>query len=458
MSGEKVVATQVAATVIPAAAPSIGVGAALAPVLTVAGVVVGAVVVAAGAVVLTRAAMSGLVWLGDSLEDSYQTWAAQQEKLDEWEAVYAKVVACNARLKRVRGRLADSGGGDLPGPISPAGLPRFKVDQMCADVERHIRRAEATMLQRATDEAIRRIPAGQRNPATGRLAERLRTRMADHARRGAVASPVPSPPVPSRPVRGTGGGDFVPMVEAILGGLDPEATAAECTEALTIAGRVTGTDDMTAAKVQMDALYLRVGEINRAAVTRRADADRAARYLEGLRPDLGSHGLISPARLAHQAELRQSLEDVVAGRRRMDGTLAGRAEDARAEAQVMADQLLIRETWRAALADLGYVTTVEEPKAGSGFAAMTVRHASWDGAGARVVVAKDETRAVFLEPGNDQQLLQWARDVMEINRKAFAERGVVLGEIRHTPIEETTTGKSTEERRLQPPKERKRSR
>ncbi|WP_306213502.1 hypothetical protein [Actinoplanes sp. RD1] len=457
MSGEKVVATQVAATVVPAAAPSIGLGAALAPALTVAGVAVGAVVVAAGAVVLTRAAMSGLVWLGDHLEESYQTWAAQQEQLDEWAGTYAKVVACNARLSRVRGRLADSGGGDLPGPINPAGLPRYKVDQMCAEVERHVRRVEATMVQRATDEAIRRIPAGARPPGADQLAERLRTRMADHARRG--VSPPPASVTPVRPT--AGGNSFTPMVEAIIGGLDPEATTAECAEVLTIAGRVTGAGDITTAKMQMDALYLTVGRINRSTATRRADADRAARYLAGLRPDVSSHGLISPARLAHQAELRRSLEEVVAGRRELDGTLAGRAEDALAELRETTEQLLIREAWRAALADLGYVTSVEEQPAGAGFAAMTVTRESWAGAGARVVVAKDETRAVFAAPGDEQQQRQWAKDVMDINRAVFAERGVVLGEIHSTGLKEPAVrskaagGTKAEEPRLRKPIERK---
>jgi hypothetical protein len=419
------IATQVAATVVPAAAPTAGLGAALAPTLMIAGTVVGAVVVAAGAVVLTRAAMSGLARLGDHVEESHRTWAAQQAQLDDWEATYAKVVASNARLNRVRGRLSRSGGGDLPGPISPAGLigrPREKVDELCAEVDRHVLLAEQILLQRAVDDAIRQIPAGARAASTGRLAERLRTRMAGRTQPAGPAAPMP---VPSP----RGGSDLTGTVEAVVAGVEQDATAADCAKILAIAGRVTAAGP-GAAKAHLDDLYLTVNQVNQAAVARRTGADRAARYLEGLRGEVNSVDLIAPERLAHHAGLRRSLQDVVDGEREFDSTLAGRAEDALAEVREMAEQLLKREAWRAVLGDLGYTTTVDEQAAGTHFAAMTVKHKDWARPGVRLVVAGDETRAVVT--GDAAQLRKWATDVMKIDRKEFADRGVELGRIQTT--------------------------
>ena len=466
MSGGKVIGAQVAVSVVPAASTTAASAAALAPVVAVAGVVIAAAVVAAGAVVLTRAAMSGLAWVGDRLEEDYVKWEAQQHQLDEWEAAYAKAVACNARLSRTRARAARGAGGDgdLPGPISPVGRSLREIEELCTQAQGRILAVEDRLAAEAVDRAIAGLPARSGTDATQLLARRLKER-------NAKRRPAAAPAAPAAPASAVPGAPFRPMVGKVVDKLDGDADADQCAEVLELAARVeeAGTDQR-AAKRWLDALYLTIGQINEAVANRRDTADAAARLLEGLRADVTTGGLIAPERLAHHEDVRRRLSDVVAGDRELDAGLLASAQDAQAEVAAMTEQLLIRESWRATLAELGYDVTLEPQRAGTGLVAMTMTRPEWGGSTARMVVEGTESRAFFTQPGDDAQLRKWANDLMAIKRAGFADRGVELGELKVTrpapPVENEQAAaaplvedeEAAEEERLPEPKRKEQGR
>jgi hypothetical protein len=119
---------------------------------------------AATAVLLTRAAMSGLVKFSDAIEASTAAWKHAEADADAWEEAVLAVASCNARIKslgsalRKRGGLdGDDGDGGFPGPLSPAGKTVGELRTWCEDTSRLLERHEAKLPGLAAQQATQAL-------------------------------------------------------------------------------------------------------------------------------------------------------------------------------------------------------------------------------------------------------------------------------------------------------------
>jgi hypothetical protein len=342
-----------------AAAAHVGAHAALAAV----GTGVFAVGAAAGAVVITRAVMSGMVTFSDRLKADTAAWLQAHESSEAWNEAVLAVAARNARI-RVLGaelRKADSTGDDggLPDPISPAARSVPDLRQWCEDTDQRLQRAEQKLAALANEAALRtliRMPGG-----TGLVAY------------------VP-PPMDLQPCYSAAKPPAWPDDEAAQAELTAR-TGAGVTRELGLLPRDVAADDYrrvlhaaaqarkaaadgkaTLADVWHQDLHVLVVTARENAELRRAETLDAARYLEAL--DAAGMGLTAgdeaaassaapPADDAALAHLRRRLAAVLAGEKLSDDLRAD-AEDAMITARTRAEDTLVRTQLRTLLKEMNY--------------------------------------------------------------------------------------------------------
>ena len=164
-------------SVAPGAVSSAGSSAAMAAAghsLAVAGAALGVGALAIGgaatAVMLTRAAMSGLVKFSEAIEGSTAAWKHAEASADAWEEAVLAVGTRNARIKslgralRKRGGLGDGGGG-FPGPLSPAGKTVGQLRTWCEQTDKLLSQHEERLPELAAQQAMQALA---QMPSTGR--------------------------------------------------------------------------------------------------------------------------------------------------------------------------------------------------------------------------------------------------------------------------------------------------
>jgi hypothetical protein len=157
---------------------------------------------AAGAVLLTRAALGGMIKLADGHEARTEELIRQRRDERVWQYAYADVLARNTRITRLGRQAAASPSGagpapTLPDPLDPAAaqLDLAAIQAWCRTADAALDRAGEQLAARRRAAALRPLPADEAAEATaeaallGWLAERAAGRPEPGVRDVAAAAP-----------------------------------------------------------------------------------------------------------------------------------------------------------------------------------------------------------------------------------------------------------------------------
>jgi hypothetical protein len=295
---------------------------------------------AAAAVVLTRTAMTGLVAFSDAMEAGAAAWQQQQDQVEAWDEAIVAVQARSARIRVLAS--AQPGGGNLPGPISPAGWSVAQMRAWCEMTDKALADAEEQLAGRSWKAAmgsLGTLPGGQallshvpKPVALQRCyappAERLAARRNTASRAGDLTARTAA------------------TIEKLLGDLPPDVSVADLAAVQKAAARAA----QAAAHGQAlltESWLSDAGERAAAAIKHadqhRRDALDAAVYLSALeQDDLDGHA--PPPDDGPAQRLRQQLQAVLAGAEltaelRLNAISALKAARQRAEAVFVQTQL-----------------------------------------------------------------------------------------------------------------------
>jgi hypothetical protein len=176
-------------------------------------------------------------------------------------------------------------------------------------------------------------------------------------------------------------------VERILSRLLPGVVAADHGEVVVAASRVLESVTRGEGRIRMDDLRYRVQTANDHARRRAEDAVQAASLLQPL------------AHLGVEAkDLREELNEVVAGRRPLDDALRARAVDAATALRNGADRQYVVQAVEEALAELGFSQEEGFQTAEPHNGVLQVKHGNWLAHGVRMLMddQQKELRAVVV--------------------------------------------------------------
>jgi hypothetical protein len=343
-----------------AAAAHVGAQAAL----TAIGTGVFAVGAAAGAVLITRAAMRGMVTFSERLEADATTWLEAYDSNEGWNEAVLAVAARNARIRVLGAQLRNTDGtgddGDLPDPISPAARSVPDLRRWCEGTDQRLRLAEQKLAARASEAALRTL--AQMPGGTGLVA--YVPPLVDLQPCYAAAQPPPARPADEAAhAELAARTDF--GVTAELGRLPSDVDADDYRRVLHAAAqarKVAATGKATLADVWQQDLHVLVATARENAELRRAETLDAARYLETL--DVAGMGLATGSETADTGGAPPDDDDALAHlRRRLAAVLVGEtlsdelradAEDAMITARARTEDTLVRTQLRTLLEEMNY--------------------------------------------------------------------------------------------------------
>jgi hypothetical protein len=430
-------------SVAPGAVSSAGSSAAMAAAghtLAVAGAALGVGALAIGgvatAVLLTRAAMSGLVKFSDAIEASTAAWKHAEASADAWEEAVLAVGARNARIKslgralRKRGGLGGDGGG-FPGPLSPVASTVGDLRSWCEKTDKLLNRYEERLRGLAAKQAVQALAA---MPSTGPGLVEWVPSPGSLRPMASVAAPDASRLAGSREAGSAGGG----------AGLAERIDAAVAEELRTLAGNVSPAEYpallQAAAKARqaadrgqrdvaqgwLDELRLRATKADEWARRHREAERLAAAYLTAL-DSLDSQalrGIVRPpddeAALAH---VRQGLQDVLDGAELTD-ELKKTADAVLHDAHVRAEEAFIQVNMRTILHRLNYAVTEPELSEDGEAAKFTVTGHNLGDASVVIELSEHDVMArVQAGPSgwDERRTGAWRQDWAEIERRFTAE-------------------------------------
>jgi hypothetical protein len=411
MSTGKVIAPAIAPSVVNTAAITSG----LTTAATVAGVALLAVGGAAAAVVITRAVMGGMASEAARIESAAEEWKSRQAAAEAWQEAVLDVIDRNSRIAEIRSayrrlrRTTGTAGDDpdLPAPLNPGGRPLAELRDWCDAVDARLPAAETRL-------AASTIAGGLAWLATLPGQARVKTAAEALAERHlALRSQEVPPPAPKD------GMDFPAAVDRILARLPADVTDEAYAGVVEAGAQVLAAPTATAAESWLTELRVREQQATEEAAIRRAGVRTADRYLTALRLEEISADLFPPEDTARFDTVRTRLEAVVNGTAELTAELRREAEDSVMQAQDLADSCLIRESLRAAFAELGY--TVQEPATASAAEALTFNRDDLDDHTVTVRMVNGELNADFRRAGSEDVSLidpaclrRWRQDFREL--------------------------------------------
>ena len=327
-----------------------------------------AVGAAAGAVVLTRAVMNGMVTFSERLEAGAAAAERARGAVEAWDDAVLSVAARNARIRvlgaalRKAGVAGDDGDGGLPGPIIPGAMPVAFLSQWCEHVDEQLDWAEQRLARLASEAALKTLPTmhgGQGLIAYAPPASDLRPCYAGVAPRRST-----------RPDDATGLiGRVAADVDALLATLPRDVAAEDYAHVLHAAAQARKASQVgktSLAEAWLQDLHTHVTYALKNAESRRADALAAATYLTAL--DVEAVDLVFPASVPPSGDealghLRRRLEAVLDGEK-LTGELRAEAEDALITVRGRAEDALVRAQLRSVLQDMKYDVTSAESAGG----------------------------------------------------------------------------------------------
>jgi len=355
--------------------------------------------------------------LAARLERDQARLAAEQAERERWAQAVREVATRNARIEALRAAVTGDESVEVLVPV-PLVLAKQGLDELFTWCQRTD--AELERVQRvAVERSIRRMI----------LAGVLAAGVEDRARPVATAADVLA--VESG-VSGTSAWreQISEQVQRVLTRLPAETMAVERDELSQATARVLAAPTLGEARNRLDDLRLRMGEVSRAVAARRDEAAEAAALLQPL-----AHAIAAPDGTDSVDSVRIALNDVLAGRRRLDARLRDEAVRAVTVVKEAVDRVYVQRTVTEALGELGY--TVEEgmqtmvPRGG----ALQLAHSGWPQHAVRVLVDAEgrELRAVVVRTRQDggwdsaqadeERERQWCASLRRL-RDLLEDRGI----------------------------------
>ena len=392
---------------------------------------------AATAVLLTRAAMSGLVKFSDAIEASTAAWKHAEASADAWEEAVLAVGGRNARIKslgralRKRGGLGGDGDGGFPGPLSPAGKTVGQLRTWCDETDKLLNWHEERLPGLAAKQAVQELEA---MPSTGRGLVEWVPSPGSLRPMASVAAPDASRPAGSREAGPAGGGaGLAERIDAAVadelrtlpGNVSPAEYPA-LLQAAAKARQAAARDQRDVAQGWLDELRLRATKADEWARRHREAEQLAAAYLAAL-DSLDSEalqGMVRPpddeAALAH---VRQGLQDVLDGAELTD-ELKETADAQLHGAHVRAEEAFIQVNMRNILHDLNYDVTEPVLSEDGDAAKFTVTGQNLGDASVVIELSEHDVMArVQAGPTgwSERRTEAWRQDWAEIERRFTAE-------------------------------------
>jgi hypothetical protein len=392
-------------------------GSAISSAATTVAPVLAGVAAAAGAVLLTRAALSGLAALDEKFTAMVEQRTAQEEEARRWQMTYADVLAHNARILRLR-ETARRLGPDV-GPVPPLPDPfdpqrgttptrdLVALQAWCARVQASLDAAEAQLRTARFVAACGPQPGD--TPAAVRARERLHRELARNGRlveqrrrddTGHRTSSVdPAPGRAGAAARPDAVARLRTTVDGLLSGLVDDVSPEDYVVLTTEAEAVLDAPDRGAAADALDLLFYHAQQCREAQKDRARNAAQAAEYLaaiDGPGPlPRGAEAVV--ARLHAVVADEASLDDAL--RSSADLLLRWRAKDT--------EDRYTLEAVRAAFELSGYHAVVESPVAGAR-PTLALRHET-DGPSVEFTWAGSDLAATCTD--TDPALVaRWAED------------------------------------------------
>ena len=385
---------------------------------------------AAAAVLLTRAAMSGMVKFSDTIEAGVVAWKHAEAEADAWEEAVLAVAARNARIRvlgstlRKRGGVgADDGGGDFPGPLNPAGMTVRQLRAWCERTDGELDAHENMLPGLAAQQAVQALAYMPGGKGLVTYAQRVAPlRPVERATRGDGTTParqqVTAPPSADATLAERIGAE----ISQELGTLPRDVSVADYTHVLHAAAKARQAAErghQDSAEAWLVDVRLRAEEAMQNA-QRRGDMERTAAVYLGALQSLDQEvleGIVPPPdddeAVAH---VRHGLQAVLDGADLTAGLRAD-AEHVLMGAHARAEEAFIQIQLRTVLSDLDYNVV---PAAQSGDTAQfTVGGQDLGDAVVRIELTKHEIMA-RIQPGasgwDDQRTGSWRRSWEEIQR------------------------------------------
>jgi hypothetical protein len=387
----------------------------LATAATGTGIALLAVGAAATAVVITRIAMGAIHDSGRTTVADAEEWKHLEAATEWWQGALLDVVDQNARIATIRaatrrlGRTDGSDGGpDLPDPLNPTGLAVEQLRDWCVRIGKHLDRAERELAQLTVTVGLDWL-SDQTDEDVVTAAQAL----AGHK--------IYSRPAASWPLEP----EFAEVVGQVAARLPSDVSAEDYASVLEAGAKATSVDSLAAARTWLAETRKREQDAVQRAGARREGVQSSVRYLTALRLDEISPDLFPPERLVAFAPVIARLEAVLAGTAELTPELQRAAEDARLQAQTMADECLMAETMRESLMQLGYAVTPGPPglfeATGTDWGDHAVQFDRNEGE-VTATLMRDHQPAATIDPG---LLRRWRHDYARL-AAGVAEAGVSL--------------------------------
>lgn len=343
------------------------------------GVAVLGVAAAAGLYVAARGtafAVGGtMAAVGRHLEHQQERRDQLRADQERWERAVRDVATRNARIgvlaemqASVASESAEADRPALPAPLVLGRQGLAELARWCGEVDAALATAEARVVERSTRALLRRASAGANLQRLATAQDVL------DAEESAERPGWDREPIMSRLAR-------------LIDRLDVAARPDERDGVAAAAQRVLEAPSRTEARNRLDDVQVRLSRANAAAARRSRDAVEAAALLQPLALTGGS-----------ARPLRDTLREVVAGRRSLTPDLVQQAQELTAAVQAEADRTYLRRCVTESLAELGYVVDEGFQTAFPHGGALHVRRNGWAAHGVRVLLDEQagELRAVVV--------------------------------------------------------------